>query len=220
LYRAGMLTRQVELFAPSEAGGGSDTIIGGDGFDSLHGGPGADLLNGNAGRDSVFGDDGDDAAWGGADNDYLWGGYGNDWLDVKPRAAGNGRSADPDSWFALAGVDNYQGYDYAYGGWGQDALQGDVGGPGPRPGDRLIDWVGAYNAYYVCPGAYGEGMITRSHSPSVIQFLQQLAESGGAQNASMSESSGFGEIGIVFSKEARFNANPPHPDHPAHFTCN
>lgn len=220
LYRAGTLTRQVELFASSDVNGGSDIILGGNGADSLHGGPGADLLNGNAGRDSVFGDDGNDAAWGGPDGDYLWGGYGDDWLDVKPRAASNGRSADPDNWFDLAGVDNYQGYDYVYGGWGQDGMQGDVGGPGPQPGDRLIDWVGAYNAYYVCPGAYGQGMITRSHSPSVIQFLQMLAESGGAQDVAMSQSSGFREIGIVFSKESRFNANPPHPDHPAHFTCN
>lgn len=220
IYKAGTLTRQVDLFGASEGLGGGDTLLGGDGNDSVHGGPGNDLMNGNAGTDSVFGGDGNDAIWGGPDRDYLWGGYGDDWLDVKPRPATNERPADPKSWFAIAQADNYQGYDYAYGGWGQDALQGDVGGPGRQPGDRLIDWVGAYNVYYVCPAAYGEGMITRSHSPSVVQFLQQLAESGGARDAAVTGTSGFRELGLVQNNEARFNANPPHSDHPGHFTCN
>lgn len=220
IYKAGTLTRQVELLGFAEGIGGADTLLGGDGNDSAHGGPGNDLVNGNAGTDSLFGGDGDDAIWGGPDRDYLWGGHGNDWLDVKPRPASGGRLADPKAWFDIAGLDNYQGYDYAYGGWGQDAMQGDVGGSGPQPGDRLIDWVGAYNVYYVCPAAYGEGMITRSHSPSVVAFLQQLAESGGARDAAVAGSSGFRQLGLVQNNEARFNANPPHPDQPGHFTCN
>jgi hypothetical protein len=35
-------------------------------------------------------------------------------------------------------------------------------------GDRLIDWVGVYNAYYLCPATYGEYMSTRQMSPSLL----------------------------------------------------
>ncbi|HYF64389.1 MAG TPA: hypothetical protein VD886_16315, partial [Herpetosiphonaceae bacterium] len=151
---------------------------------------------------------------GGRSGDHVWGGHGADFLDVKPRAQ------DPAAWHKYAGTDNYQDMDILYGGWNQDALQANLGGPGPQPGDRLLDWAGAYNVYYTCPAAYGEGVITRSIAPSVIQFLQDLAEGDGADRPNVLPASGYREIGIVFNKDIRFNSNPVHPDHPGHFTCN
>jgi Ca2+-binding RTX toxin-like protein len=224
IFAAGSLSRLVELYAHTDPNSvaGTDIMLGGDNRDALHGGPGDDLINGDgdsdiAGttdQDQVFGGDGDDALWGGRSSDHVWGGHGADNLDVKPR------SGDPATWHTYAGTDNYQDMDILYGGWDQDALQANIGGPGPQPGDRLLDWAGAFNVYYTCPGAYGEGVITRSIAPSVIKFLQDLAEGDGADRPSLPPGSGYQEIGIVFNRDIRFNSNPPHPDHPGHFTCN
>lgn len=230
IFKKGSLSRLVQLyrFKQGQGADGKDILLGGDGNDSLHGSAGADIIQGDgdsdlgetADEDHLFGGDGDDVLWGGRGHDHVWGGYGNDYLDVKPRPASSDRPADPTSWFTYGMTDNYQGIDYLYGGWGQDALQANIGGPGKTPGDRLLDWVGAYNVYYVCSGAYGEGVITRSHSPSIIQFLQKLAESDGAIATATPNASGFAEVGIVFANESKENANPVHQDHPGHFTCN
>ena len=127
---------------------------------------------------------------------------------------------DPPEWFTYAREENYEDMDVIYGGWDQDAMQANVGQPGPRSGDRLIDWVGAYNVYYTCPGAYGEGVITRMISPDLIAYLQQLSEADGAYDTMTNGSSGFRELAMVFPNQAGQNSHPPHPDHPGHFTCN
>lgn len=233
IYAAGTLYRLVTLYSQQSGDGAewNDIMLGGDGNDSIHGGAGDDLANGNGGEDHIFGGDGNDVLWGGPGHDHLWGGHHNDYLDVKPRPATDGslpppgppqppQPADPPEWFTYGGGDNYQEFDIIYGGWDQDAMQADVGGPGPVPGDRLLDWVGGYNVYYTCPAAYGEGVITRSHSPQVIQFLQKLAEADGAITSSIDGSSGFRELGMVFPNQGGQNSHPPHPDHPGHFTCN
>jgi hypothetical protein len=223
LFRQVML-EQIEV-------GGDDRMLGGDDGDWMHGGAGNDLMNGNGGNDRLFGDHGDDVMWGGPHHDHLWGGRNDDYLDVKPRpemTVGTGKDdkgkqemvpADPVEWFAYGATDNFQDIDYIYGGWDRDAMQADVADNGPVPGDRLIDWVGAYNVYYLCPGLYGEFVITRGHSPSVVQFLQELAMGDGALDTGTEGSSGFEEIAIVFASEARFNSHLPHPDNPGHFTC-
>ncbi len=234
IYEEGTLHRAVTLYAHTgdEAGKGDDILLGGDDDDAIHGGPGDDIMNGNDDEDHIFGGDGNDVAWGGPDHDHLYGGHGDDYLDVKPREErwlGNGpgnkgpleyRPADPSIWFAFGTDDNYQDLDTIYGGWDRDAMQANLGRPGPRPGDRLVDWAGAYNVYYVCPAAYGEGVITRSPAPHVIGFLQQLAEADGAVMTATNGTSGFRELGIVFPQEIKYNSHPPHPDHVGHFTCN
>jgi len=60
---------------------------------------------------------------------------------------------------------HHDGTDWMYGGWDRDVLQGDVAANGPNPGDRLIDWVGAYNLYTSCNAAYGGFNDVRQHSP-------------------------------------------------------
>jgi Ca2+-binding RTX toxin-like protein len=233
IYAEGTLTRLVTLYSQQTGDGAEwdDTMLGGDDNDSIHGGAGDDLANGNNHEDHLFGGDGNDAFWGGPGHDHLWGGHHEDYLDVKPRPYYPGNTpppgppvppqpADPPEWFTYAGTDNYQGLDIIYGGWDQDAMQADVGGPGPVPGDRLLDWVGAYNVYYTCPAAYGEGVMTRGHSPQVINFLETLSEADGAILSDTNGSSGFRELGMVFPNQGGQNSHPPHPDNPGHFTCN
>jgi Ca2+-binding RTX toxin-like protein len=218
--RRGSLYRLVELysFLTGQNGGEADVARGGEGHDSIHMGPGDDLASGGNGPDAVFGGDDADTLWGSGDDDHLYGGYGDDYLDVEPRPQMNSAPSDLPSWFEI-GVGSYLGVDIVHGGWDRDALQANVGGPGPQPGDRLIDWVGAYDVFYVCPGAYGEGYITRANSPSVEEFLRALSSDDGALAPRTAGSSGYRELAYVLPNESRYNASPPHPDHPGHFTC-
>lgn len=175
-----------------------------------------------------------DAAWGGSGHDQLWGGYGADYLDVRPRSttavAGLTPTSDPETWFQVAGgeashnsvvylQESFEGFDYLYGGWDQDTMQANEGDNGPKPGDRLLDWSGVYNGYYLCPSTYGDWVSTRAVPPGMIDFLQALSQGGGATTTATPGSSGFRETAIVFQNEHGQNANPTHPDTPAHFTC-
>lgn len=212
IFEKGSLTRLVTLTQIEL--GGNDVVLGGPDGDKLHGGSGDDLINGNAGDDAAFGDDGIDAAWGGAGHDHLYGGHGGDFLDINPRVT------DPASWKVAAPVgDNYQDLDYIYGGWDQDAMQANISGNGPAVGDRLLDWVGAYNAYYVCAATYGDFVITRAQNPGLLQYLNDQASGDGAVDTTTPGASGFREVAIVHKSEEPQNSNPPHPDNVAHFTC-
>jgi hypothetical protein len=142
-----------------------------------------------------------------------------DHLDVRPRVGVEGWPDDPLDWQEYGDTDHYQDVDYVYGGWDQDAMQANVGDEGPEIGDRLLDWVGAYNAYYLCPGLYGEFVATRDLSPAMIQFLQDLSEADGAVDTETDGSSGFDELAMVFPNQAGDNASPVHPDNPGHFIC-
>ncbi len=261
---AGMLKRQVTLYAFDEsaagAGIGHDVALGGDGNDSIHTGPGEDLANGNTGDDHVWlGDnftaitagktgvllahDRVDAGWGGGGHDHLWGGYGADYLDVRPRsqssAPGIFPTSDPETWFQVAspggpaelshntvdyGIDaipsdNFENIDYIYGGWDQDTMQANEGDNGPAIGDRLLDWGGSFNGYYLCPSTYGDWVSTRAIAPGVISFLQAMSQGDGATTTATAGTSGFRETAIVFTNEQKFNTKPIHADTPAHFTC-
>ena len=202
-----------------DGGGDDDTLFGRGAGDSMHGGAGADVMNGNAGDDRVFGGDGDDVIWGGPGHDHLWGGYGDDYLDVKPRPAFNGFPADPAQWFTNGEPDNFQGADSIYGGWDQDALQADTPDIGLVTGDRLMDWVGSYNVYFLCKAASGTYAVVDDLSPDVRAFLKALAEGDGATDPGMAGTSGFREVAIVFPGDTGLNTNPSHPDSLSHFTC-
>ena len=62
-------------------------------------------------------------------------------------------------------------------------------------------------------------MITRSHSPSVQQFLIDLATGDGATDVDTSGSSGFNELGLVYTRDGNQNNGKPYPGSPGHFTC-
>jgi Ca2+-binding RTX toxin-like protein len=214
----GSLVRMVELVAI--AIGGEDVLLGGSGRDHLHGGAGDDDANGGEGDDAVFGADGDDDLWGGPGHDRIYGGYGQDNLDVKPRPN------DPALWAVVASTDDtddnratINGEDLLYGGFGADALQADVGESGPSAGDRLLDWVGAYNVYYVCSSAYGAGRIQRRPDPKTLAVLVELAAADGALTPGTGGTSGWTELGLVTTKDNKQNNSPKHPDHPGGETC-
>ncbi|HEY3183270.1 MAG TPA: hypothetical protein VGJ77_10570 [Gaiellaceae bacterium] len=238
----GVLKRQVTLYAftGTGAGKGNDTAQGGGDNDWIHMGPGEDLANGNAGEDRLYGGDNTDtrplannqakvdALWGGEGHDHEWGGYGADFIDVRPRTPATAPGlpqADPPTWFQIAGkgIADFQGVDYIYGGWDQDAMQANEGDNGPNIGDRLLDWAGSFNVYYVCPGTYGDWISTRLLAPGMIDFLQNLSGGDGADAPTTSSpapgSSGFRETAIVFNADIKNNTNPVHPDTPGHFTC-
>ena len=223
---------------------GRDTTFGGPGDDVMQGdGDGVeeffdpvqpefthivDIDPATSDRDMLFGGDGGDAMWGGRDNDILMGGHGDDNLDVRPReATDNGRNGakfrliprDPSSWFTWAVPENFQDVDFIYGGWDRDALQADQAANGPDPGDRLADWAGGFNVMYLCPAGYGDHTITRMGAPHARDFLRDLTQASGAFLSSVDGSSGFRDLGFVFPNERGRNSNPPHPDHPGHFTC-
>jgi Ca2+-binding RTX toxin-like protein len=220
IFETGTLYRPTLLYSFLAIAGvpENDILLGGDGKDSMHAGAGADFVNGNADEDHEFGGDGRDVMWGGPGHDHEWGGHGADFLDVKPRAI-TGFPPDPPSWFTYGEPDNFQDIDYIYGGWDQDAMQANEGDTGPTPGDRLMDWSGSYNAYYLCPGLFGDFIVTRSIAPGLIDFLQKLANGDGAVDTKTSGSSGFRETAIVFPSDVKLNSSPPHPDTPGHFTC-
>ncbi|MEY2474398.1 MAG: hypothetical protein QOK28_3727 [Actinomycetota bacterium] len=208
LYVRGTLTRQVQLysFVASNGAAGNDVLLGGNDSDSLHGGPGVDMINGNAGDDYVFGGDGDDVLWGGPGNDDEFGGNGADHMDVVPRPT------DPAAWHTYGDVDHLQGYDLLYGGWDQDTLQADFQQNGPGIADRLVDWAGTYNTYFICHGG-GAGTVIRSPDPSTIAYLQGVAEGRGAfQVTTPTTSSGFNEAAIVFTGDIKNNNSPANPE--------
>jgi hypothetical protein len=93
---------------------------------------------------------------------------------------------------------------YAYGGAGRDVLIGN------SPNDRLIDWTGEYNNYYVPSNPYGLGTVTRDSSPGLIDFLLQMAASDGADLTAGLARGGdparygepYGELGLVINQDA------------------
>ncbi len=106
---------------------------------------------------------------------------------MKPRFGLPGHPDDSLVWQTVAPAvdqDNDRsttnGVDILYGGWGADALQADDS-PRRQPGDRLIDWVGSFNVYYVCDGGYGAPTVIRAHSPAMVEFLELMAINDGAQ---------------------------------------
>jgi hypothetical protein len=98
-------------------------------------------------------------------------------------------------------------------------MQADISIPGPTPGDRLIDWTGAYNIYFMCPGAYGEGAATRLLSPDMLAYLPEQALGDGAFNPTVRDSSGFDELGLVYTRDVNQNSGSAYPDTPGHFLC-
>ncbi|HEV2890755.1 MAG TPA: calcium-binding protein [Frankiaceae bacterium] len=225
VFATGSLQRDTLLY--EIATGGNDTLDGGAGNDSVHAGAGNDTVTGNAGatdadpglttvcataiastcdRDVLFGGDGDDWLWGGPDKDHVYGGYGSDHLDVVRPGTANPKA-------------RFVGPDVLYGGWDQDAMQGDLSSPSPNALDKLIDGTGVYNIYYVCEGAYGGNSVVRSPSPSMLTTLQALSSADGASAVTTKGSSGYVETSIVFTNEFTKNSSPAFLDSPGNFTC-
>jgi Ca2+-binding RTX toxin-like protein len=141
-----------------------------------------------------------------------------------------GGTIDPCAWLQMTGLDNadpadnqhHQGTDWMYGGWDRDVMQGDLAQNGPNPGDRMLDWNGAYNLYTHCNAAYGGYNDVRQHSPSMQTFLQMLAYGDGAgqiaADASASGRSAFRELALAYPGADNTHASgSAFPTTPGHF---
>jgi hypothetical protein len=147
-----------------------------------------------------------------------------------PDQIGN-QTVDPCSWFEMTDItpaftdaqhQHHQGTDWMYGGWDRDVMQGDVAANGPNPGDRELDWTGAYNLYTHCNSAYGGFNDVRQHSPDMQQFLQQVSFGDGAgQGASDTVTSGtaaFRELAFVYPSDNNgHGSGSAFPSTPGHF---
>jgi len=223
-----------------------DAMHGAAGNDLMNGDSGGDYLFGDNGVDVMWGGKGNECADPADDAcntdrgtndayvDYLFGGNGMtsdpvtggaDMLDFRPRPG-----TDPASWFdatstraadAVADHQHHQGIDWIYGGWDRDVMQADIADNGPNPGDRLMDWTGAYNLYDHCPAAYGGYNDVRLFSPSLQTFLQQLAYSLGAgtslADVQTKGTSGFNELALVYNADVKANSGAAYPGTPGHF---
>jgi hypothetical protein len=149
-----------------------------------------------------------------------------------PQTFGNGKTVttiDPCSWFEMTSLDDadignnqhHQGIDWMYGGWDRDVTQADVADNGPNPGDRLIDWTGAYNLYTHCNAAYGGYNDLRQWSPDMQSFLQQWAYSLGAGqqgDVTTGGTSAFDELALVYQSDlSAHGSGSAYPSTPGHF---
>lgn len=209
-----------------------DQVFAGRGDDLVNGRPGSDLVFGGDGLDALWGGTGDDRVYAGAGADLvdLKSGIGagkraeyrdgwpiGNWWAGKPLVAPADWAARPvvgtaPAWPGLVSREDtdmdagsINGSDVVFGGDGPDAMQADVGGAGKLPGDRLVDWHGAYNVFFVCQGAYGAGYVQRASSPAMVSGFQQMAVADGAFGAS-----GLAQLAVPGGG----NTSPTHPAHP------
>ena len=224
---------------------GDDIMNGDSGGDALFGADGSDVMWGGRGSENAATPD----IRGTNDSyvDYLFGGRGGnpnqgagvrtggaDIIDYLPRPAAPGRPADPAEWFSAIGTyddfagggetnlrQHHQGVDWVYGGWDRDVMGGNLADNGPNPGDRLIDWTGAYNLYVHCNAAYGGYNDIRTQSPSLVLFEEKLAFSLGIgttlADVQMNGTSAYRELAMVYTGDIKANSGKAFPTTPGHY---
>jgi hypothetical protein len=170
--------------------------------------PGTGLpQNPTTGDKAIFGDLGNDWIVAGMCRCRVYGGWGNDVIDLRasmdvngglnnsPVLNPNGTPGTP-AWEALA-----------FGGGGQDILFAGTAG------DRLIDWTGNHNSYFVPFGPFGMPTVSRTLMPALPRFLYALSQSDGADLTLGSRYGGdparngepFGELGLVLQHDAAWH---------------
>ena len=188
---------------------GKDIVFGGDGLDALWGGVDDDRVYAGAGADLVDLKSGIGA---GKRADYRDGWPIGTWWAGKPLLAPADWAGRPPAWPGIVSTadtdgvaSTVNGSDVVFGGDGPDALEADVGGAGPVLGDRLVDWNGAYNVYFVCQGAYGAGYVQRASSPALRSAFEAMSVADGALGAN-----GVRQLAVPLSG----NTSPTHPASP------
>jgi hypothetical protein len=101
-------------------------------------------------------------------------------------------------------------------------MEGDVGQNGPDFGDRLMDWMGAYNLFTRCNASYGDDGDIRQISPSMLDFLKTLAYGSGAgytaSEVATDGTSAYRELGLVYpGADTDGNRGVAFPTTPGHF---
>jgi Ca2+-binding RTX toxin-like protein len=228
---------------------GGDVAFGDDGNDLLWGGKGCDPVLDAATPDCLTGSVFNPDSRGTNDRfvDHTFAGQGDDIVDWDPRGAypnncapgdtpvttgskKNAVTVDPCTWFQMTSQDDadatnnqhHQGTDWIYGGWDRDVMQGDVADNGPNPGDRLIDWTGAYNLYSHCPAAYGGYNDIRLMAPDLFTFLTGLAWIDGAGqtggDVTTPGTSAFRELAFTYTEDLNTHGSgSAYPSTPGHF---
>jgi len=138
------------------------------------------------GKDHIFGDLGNDWLVGGTGNDRLFGGLGDDLMnadDNLDNGTAPGRNDQPDD-------PEYADGDFAFGGNGLDVLIANTGN------DRLFDWRGEFNSYFVPFSPFGAPTVVRQGSPQLREFLMELGMASGADQT-LTEPNG--ELGLSSS---------------------
>jgi hypothetical protein len=143
----------------------------------------------------------------------IYGGWGNDVIDVRASTRVNnglndGPVSNPDGTFGTPAWETL-----AYGGDGQDIFFAGTGG------DRLIDWVGNHNSFYVPFSQFGMPAISRTLQPFLMEFLYALSKSDGADQllgvryggAPDRNGEPFGELGLVLQHDAAWHQQPGPP---------
>jgi len=106
----------------------------------------------------------------------------------------------------------YGDADLAFGGGGRDQLIGNTGG------DRLIDWSGEFNAYWVPFSPYGIGTVSRNVAPHVPEFLYALSKAGGADQTLGTDPTRngepHGELGLVLQQDPFWGEQTGGPNDP------
>ena len=170
------------------------------------------------GDKAIFGDLGNDYIVGGMGRVRVFGGWGNDTIDLRANLNIDGGLNDqpvpnPDGTFGTPAWEAL-----AFGGGGQDIL---IAG---TAGDRLIDWVGNHNSYYVPFSPFGMPTVSRTLQPQLHVFLYQLSQSDGADQTLGPRYGGdparngepFGELGLVLQHDAAWHSQvgPPFNEMP------
>ena len=186
-----------------DLGGAPDIVLGGTARDWVFAGAGADLVDLKSGIGA------------GKKADYRDGWPIGTWWAGKPLLAPADWASRPlatPPWRGIVSTEDtdrvastVNGSDVVFGGDGPDAVAADVGGAGPVLGDRLVDWHGAYNVYFVCQGAYGAGYVQRASSPALRSAFEAMSVADGAFGAN-----GVRQLAVPLSG----NTSPTHPASP------
>jgi Ca2+-binding RTX toxin-like protein len=92
--------------------------------------------------------------------------------------------------------------DFAFGGGGLDVLTGNTGG------DRLIDWQGEFNSYFLPFNPFGNPTVTRLISPDMVTFVLGLGRESGADQGLVESN---GELGLVTQSDPLWSAQNGSP---------
>jgi hypothetical protein len=159
------------------------------------------------GDKAIFGDLGNSWIVAGMCRCRVYGGWGNDVIDLRasmnvngglnnmPVLNPNGTPGTP-AWEALT-----------FGGAGQDIMFAGTAG------DRLIDWTGNHNSYFVPFGPFGMPTVSRTLMPALPRFLYALSQSDGADLTLGQRYGGdparngepFGELSLVLQHDAAWH---------------
>jgi hypothetical protein len=126
------------------------------------------------GKDRLFGDVGNDWLVGGTLNDRLFGGAGDDVMNADDNLDTNGGLNNRPDAQQPAGTPSFDDADFAFGGLGRDALIANTGR------DRLYDWVGEYNSFFVPFSIFDGPTVNRFFNTQIDPFLTALGRDSGS----------------------------------------